>query len=122
MSYGEKNCDGHSDQGRFGLMPCSRRWTVERFDKKYCWQHDPDRVEKERKKRHLKYEADQVEWDAKMERGRKRDEHRNLCVSAVEASAKQVGISAEECARYLRDGHFTLEYIDFPDAKEGVGG
>ena len=39
--------------------PCSRKATVERDGKWYCWQHDPERVEADKKKRRASEDAKQ---------------------------------------------------------------
>lgn len=43
---------------------CQRRATVERDGKRYCWQHDPERVRADREQRHAR-------WDAKADMQRR---------------------------------------------------
>lgn len=43
------------------FYPCQRSATIQRDGKWYCWQHDPERVKAEAKKRH-------ADWEAKMDR------------------------------------------------------
>lgn len=40
------------------IYPCQRPATVLRDGKWYCWQHDPERVEADKKKRQAKREAE----------------------------------------------------------------
>ncbi|KKK70398.1 hypothetical protein LCGC14_2924370 [marine sediment metagenome] len=49
--YGSSGNWGHS-------YPCTRTATVERNKKRYCWQHDPERIGREEVKRQEKYEAE----------------------------------------------------------------
>ena len=50
------------------VYPCSRNATVERDGKWYCWQHDPERVKTDKKRRRAKWEVDQQQKNAQYAR------------------------------------------------------
>ena len=54
-----RQCEGkiYGISGEQGAYSCSRRGTIERDGKWYCWQHDPERIKADREKRRAKREA-----------------------------------------------------------------
>ena len=56
-------CEG---KGRFG-WDCDRKGTIEREGKWYCWQHDPDRLDREARERNEQRKRELAELEAKHE-------------------------------------------------------
>ncbi len=73
------NCGATAEDNSFRFThyyPCSRRGTVERDAKWYCWQHDPEYIERKKKEREDKWKR---KWAREKESWRRKDAERNAC-------------------------------------------
>lgn len=60
----------------YSRYPCSRKTTIERDGKRWCWQHDPLKVAERDKERRARWKADD---DVFRERGRRRGAEIKAC-------------------------------------------
>ena len=88
-------CEGkvHGDyrdvSGR--VYPCSRKGTVERDGKWYCWQHDPERVRADKEKREGKWKTEQ---DIKTRRWKRRGAMTRVCKGVSTADLEKLEVGA----------------------------
>lgn len=57
------NAKAHGEYRDVRMHPCSRKGTVERDGRWYCWQHDPVRVAEEEEKRRAIWAARAIKRD-----------------------------------------------------------
>ena len=70
------------------FYPCSRKATVEREGKWYCWQHDPERAIKQNQKRQAQCDAEANERKAKETR---RNVERDVCAGVSTDTLDKLG-------------------------------
>lgn len=94
------------------FYPCQRPATIERDSKWYCWQHDPERVEADRKKRRAGWEAKMNRETAKYERCARNARLGALATEEMAALLKRLAVHA---------GHMMYEHdglLEFDEAEQ----
>lgn len=94
--------------GHFGdWYPCSRPATVERNSKWYCWQHDPLRVEADKKKRRARWDA---KHDRKTARWERRERNAKLAALVTVETAELLEALANAMDEYRALGFSQITY------------
>lgn len=85
----EQCCKDVYEARRFGGAPCTRRAQKHTDGKSYCWQHNPDRVAEERRKREEKWvverKQDAERWAKKEAIEKAKQDDFDLCEKARRA-------------------------------------